>query len=175
MRPRAAIFAIALVAALLAWSWWSARGPVIAASTLPAPQLDEPLAPPHSRPETIVLAGGCFWGVQGVYDHVRGVVATTAGYAGGSADTADYDSVSTGTTGHAESVRIVYDPAQITLGRLLEVFFSVVHIPTELNYQGPDTGTQYRSAIFYSSPEQLRIAQAYIAQLQAAHIFNKPI
>lgn len=174
MRPRAWILALLIVAALLAWSWRS-RGPVIAASSLPPAQINEPLAPSGSPDRSIVLAGGCFWGVQGVYQHVRGVISATAGYAGGAADTAQYETVSSGTTGHAESVQVVYDPSQITLGQLLQVFFSVVHIPTELNYQGPDEGTQYRSAIFYSSLEQQRIAQAYIAQLQAAKIFSRPI
>lgn len=174
MRMRAWIIAVLLVAALLAWEW-RARGPVIAASTLPAAQVDDALAPPGSPARSIVLAGGCFWGVQGVYQHVRGVTDAIAGYAGGVADTAQYETVSSGNTGHAESVKVIYDPSQISLGRILQIFFSVVHIPTELNYQGPDTGTQYRSAIFYSSQQQWRIAHAYIDQLRAAKVFSRPI
>jgi peptide-methionine (S)-S-oxide reductase len=125
--------------------------------------------------QTAVFAGGCFWGTQGVFERVKGVVATTAGYAGGSANTATYDQVTTETTGHAESVKVVYDPSKITYGQLLRVFFSVAHDPTQLNRQGPDVGTSYRSAIFYSNEEQRRISQAYIAQLNAAHVFSEPI
>jgi peptide-methionine (S)-S-oxide reductase len=121
--------------------------------------------------ETAVFSGGCFWGVQLVFQHVKGVVSATSGYAGGSAADAHYDIVSSGTTGHAESVQVVYDPAKVSYGQLLKIFFSVVHNPTELNRQGPDTGTQYRSAIFTTSSEQQRIAQAYIAQLDAAHVY----
>jgi peptide-methionine (S)-S-oxide reductase len=128
-----------------------------------------------SGKQTAVFAGGCFWGTQSVFERVKGVVATTAGYAGGSAATATYDQVTTETTGHAESVRVVYDPSKITYGQLLRVFFSVAHDPTQLNRQGPDVGTSYRSAIFYSNDDQRRIAQAYIAQLDAAHVFPKPI
>src|SRR5208282_5292213 len=118
------------------------------------------------------LSGGCFWGVQLVFEHVKGVVKVTSGYAGGAAKTAEYEVVSTGTTGHAESVKIVYDPSKVTYGQLLRVFFSVAHDPTELNFQGPDHGTQYRSAIFPGNDEQARVAKAYIAQLDAAHAFN---
>jgi peptide-methionine (S)-S-oxide reductase len=125
--------------------------------------------------QTAVFAGGCFWGTQSVFERVKGVVDTTAGYAGGSAGTATYGQVTTETTGHAESVRVVYDPSKITYGQLLRVYFSVAHDPTQLNRQGPDVGTSYRSAIFYSSEEQRKIAQAYIAQLDAAHVFAKPI
>jgi peptide-methionine (S)-S-oxide reductase len=125
--------------------------------------------------QTAVFAGGCFWGTQSVFERVKGVVATTAGYAGGSADTATYDQVTTETTGHAESVKVVYDPSRITYGQLLRVFFSVAHDPTQLNRQGPDVGTSYRSAIFYSNDEQRKIAQAYIAQLDAAHVFGSRI
>jgi len=125
--------------------------------------------------QTAVFAGGCFWGTQSVFERVKGVVATTAGYAGGSADTATYDQVTTETTGHAESVKVVYDPSKITYGQLLRVYFSVAHDPTQLNRQGPDVGTSYRSAIFYSNDEQKKISEAYIAQLDAAHIFAKPI
>jgi len=125
--------------------------------------------------ETAVFAGGCFWGTQSVFERVKGVVATTAGYAGGSAATATYSQVTTETTGHAESVKVVYDPSKITYGRLLQIFFSVVHDPTQLNRQGPDVGTSYRSAIFYTDAEQQKISLAYIAQLDAAHVFPKPI
>jgi peptide-methionine (S)-S-oxide reductase len=122
-----------------------------------------------------VLAGGCFWGVEAVFEHVKGVIDVTSGYSGGSPSTAQYEKVGTGETGHAESVRITYDPSQISYGQLLKVFFSVVHDPTELNRQGPDTGPQYRSAIFYSNDEQKRIANAYIDQLNRAKVFARPI
>src|SRR6185437_6976452 len=130
---------------------------------------------PESSRESVVFAGGCFWGVQSVFEHVRGVVAATAGYAGGQASTAQYETVSTGTTGHAESVHVVFDPSQVSFGELLEVYFSVAHNPTELNFQGPDVGSQYRSEIFYTRPEQARIAKAYILQLEAAHDYSRPI
>ena len=122
-----------------------------------------------------VVAGGCFWGVQGVFQHTAGVVNAVSGYAGGSKMTADYHMVSTGTTGHAESVQIKYDPKQISYGKILQIFFSVAHDPTQLNRQGPDSGTQYRSAIFTTSDEQKKIAEAYIAQLNAAKVYKKPI
>jgi peptide-methionine (S)-S-oxide reductase len=125
--------------------------------------------------ETAVFAGGCFWGTQSVFERVKGVLDTTAGYAGGSAATATYDQVSSETTGHAESVRVVFDPSQITYGQLLRIFFSVAHDPTQLNRQGPDVGASYRSVIFYTSEEQRKISQAYIAQLDAAKVFPKPI
>jgi peptide-methionine (S)-S-oxide reductase len=141
---------------------------------LPAPVVDEHVAP-STHSETAVFAGGCFWGVQTVFERVKGVTATTAGYAGGTRETATYDQVSNETTGHAESVKVVFDPARISYGTLLRIFFSVVHDPTQMNRQGPDVGTSYRSAIFYTTPEQGRIAQAYIAQLDAAHAFPKKI
>jgi len=125
--------------------------------------------------QTAVLSGGCFWGVQGVFEHVRGVRRVVSGYAGGAKSTAEYGSVGTGSTGHAESVQISFDPAQVSYGEILRVFFSVAHDPTQLNRQGPDVGSQYRSEIFYSTPEQKRIAEAYIAQLEAAHAFARPI
>jgi peptide-methionine (S)-S-oxide reductase len=125
--------------------------------------------------QTAVLAGGCFWGVQGVFQHTAGVVSAVSGYAGGSKMTADYNLVSTGTTGHAESVQIKYDPKKISYGKILQIFFSVVHDPTQLNRQGPDSGTQYRSAIFTTSDEQKKVADAYIAQLNAAKVYRKPI
>jgi len=124
---------------------------------------------------SIVLAGGCFWGIQAVFQHVKGVINAVSGYAGGTEDTAHYEIVSTGKTGHAESVKVTYNPAQITLGQILKVFFSVAHDPTELNRQGPDHGTQYRSAIFYLTQEQKEVAEAYIDQLQQAEIFKSPI
>ncbi len=125
--------------------------------------------------QTAVFAGGCFWGTQSVFERVKGVKKTVAGYAGGSKETATYDQVTTETTGHAESVEVTYDPAVITYGGLLRIFFSVAHDPTQLNRQGPDEGTSYRSAIFYSTPQQKALATAYIAQLNAAHLFSKPI
>ncbi len=137
----------------------------------PPPTLDEPLASVPGK-ETIVLAGGCFWGVQGVFQHVKGVVNAVSGYAGGEKRAAQYETVSTGTTGHAESVRVTYDPSQITLGQLLRVYFSVAHDPTEFNRQGPDTGSQYRSAIFPQNPDQTRIAKAYIAQINQARVYS---
>ena len=140
---------------------------------IPAPAVDEHSPTAHS--ETAVFAGGCFWGVQTTFQRIKGVTATTAGYAGGSAATATYDQVSSETTGHAESVKIVFDPNRISYGTLLRVFFSVVHDPTQLNRQGPDVGTSYRSVIFYTTPEQQKIASAYIAQLDAAQVFHKKI
>src|SRR5882724_10185654 len=144
------------------------------ATPVPAPAVDAPRASAPGR-QTIVVAGGCFWGVQAVFRHVKGVINATSGYAGGSSKTAEYEIVSTGATGHAESVQIVYDPAQITLGELLRVFFSVAHDPTELNRQGPDVGIQYRSVIFYGNDEQKKIAEAYIAQLDQAKVFSRRI
>jgi peptide-methionine (S)-S-oxide reductase len=140
----------------------------------PPPANDATLAQAPGQ-QTAVFAGGCFWGTQSVFERVKGVVATTAGYAGGSAATATYGQVTTETTGHAESVKVVYDPSRITYGRLLQIFFSIAHDPTQLNRQGPDVGTSYRSAIFYSDAEQQKISLAYIAQLDAAHVFPKPI
>ena len=139
---------------------------------IPAPALD---APASDGIQTVVIAGGCFWGVQGVFQHTTGVVTAVSGYAGGDKSTADYNTVSTGSTGHAESVQIKYDPKQISYGKILQIFFSVVHDPTQLNRQGPDSGTQYRSAIFTTSEEQKKVADAYIAQLNAAKVYNKPI
>jgi peptide-methionine (S)-S-oxide reductase len=144
------------------------------AAAVPAPALDTPRASAPGQ-QTIVLSGGCFWGVQAVFQHVKGVLSATSGYAGGSAKTAEYEIVSTGETGHAESVQIVYDPSQITYGELLRVFFSVAHDPTELNRQGPDEGTQYRSSIFFTNDDQKRVAEAYIAQLDRAKVFPSPI
>lgn len=145
-----------------------------AAAAVPAPAVDAARASAPGQ-QTTVFSGGCFWGVQAVFQHVKGVITATSGYSGGKAKTAEYELVSTGETGHAESVQIVYDPSQITYGELLRVFFSVAHDPTQLNRQGPDEGTQYRSAIFYANDEQKRIAQAYIAQLDQAKVFHGPI
>jgi peptide-methionine (S)-S-oxide reductase len=141
--------------------------------TVPPPLLDEP--PGQVQSEVAVLAGGCFWGVQGVFQHVAGVTQTVSGYAGGSQPTAVYEEVSSGTTGHAESVQISFDPQLISYGRLLQIYFSVAHDPTELNRQGPDVGTQYRSAIFPTTLEQGRVAKAYIDQLEQTAVFKAPI
>ena len=143
-------------------------------AAVPRPSTDEPVPASPGR-ETAVFAGGCFWGVQAVFQRLKGVLATAAGYSGGSAETATYEQVITETTGHAESVEVVYDPSRITYGTLLRVFFSVAHDPTQLNRQGPDVGTSYRSAILYTNEEQQRVAKAYIAQLDAAKVFGKPI
>jgi peptide-methionine (S)-S-oxide reductase len=151
-----------------------ACGASLQAAPLPAPTVDaaRPAAPGLQK---AVFAGGCFWGVEAVFRHVKGVQAAVSGYAGGDAKTADYETVSTGTTGHAESVQVTFDPAQVSYGELLRIFFSVAHDPTQLNRQGPDHGTQYRSAIFYGNDEQKQVAQAYIQQLSAAKAFAQPI
>lgn len=140
---------------------------------LPDPAMDDALS--AGGPSTLVLAGGCFWGVEEVYQHVRGVLSATTGYAGGAARTAKYDMVSSGTTGHAESVRVTYDPSKISVGQLLKIFFAVAHDPTERGGQGPDIGPQYRSVIFYAGDRQRELAQAYIDQLRAARVFGKEI
>ena len=145
-----------------------------AALAFPDPQLDAPLTPAAGK-QTAVFAGGCFWGVESVFEHVKGVQAVQSGYAGGTPRTADYETVSSGSTGHAESVQVRFDPSKISYGQLLKVFFTAAHDPTQLNRQGPDRGTQYRSAIFYTSDEQQRIATAYIAQLQTAKLYPRPI
>jgi peptide-methionine (S)-S-oxide reductase len=141
---------------------------------IPDPTVDATLAASKSV-QTAVISGGCFWGIQAVFQHVKGVTNATSGYSGGAANTAEYELVSNGDTGHAESVKITYDASKITYGQLLKVFFSVAHDPTELNRQGPDTGTQYRSSIFYSNDEQKKIAEAYIAQLDKAKTYPRPI
>ncbi len=141
---------------------------------LPGPATDASLAASHT-PQTAVISGGCFWGIQAVFQHVKGVISATSGYSGGDAKTAQYELVSTGETGHAEAVKVTYDPSQITYGQLLRVFFSVAHDPTQLNRQDPDEGSQYRSAIFYVGGEQKRIAEAYIAQLVKAKVFSHAI
>jgi len=168
--PKLSMLALLVLAALSVRSYLAfADSPVV----MPPPAVDVP--PGSSTSAVAVLAGGCFWGVQGVYQHVNGVTNAVSGYAGGDKRTANYDVVSMGGTGHAESVQITYDPRQISYGRLLQIFFSVVHDPTQVNRQGPDTGTQYRSAIFPLSDEQASIAKAYMAQLNDAHLFKKPI
>lgn len=165
---------IALILPGLLWAATACNAKASAPEPVPAPLVDAQRAATPAQ-QTTVLAGGCFWGIQAVFQHVRGVIRATSGYSGGSAKTAEYEIVSTGETGHAESVEIVYDPSQITYGELLQVFFSVAHDPTELNRQGPDEGTQYRSAIFYANDQQKRIADAYIAQLDKAGAFPHPI
>lgn len=144
------------------------------AVVLPAPAVDIPVAAAKG-PQTAVFAGGCFWGVEAVFRHVKGVSSAVSGYAGGTANTADYYMVSSGITGHAESVKVTYDPAQVSYGQLLKVFFSVAHDPTQLNRQGPDSGTQYRSAIFTTSDAQNRVAKAYVAQLDGTRVFGRAI
>ena len=143
-------------------------------AAVPAPAVDQPKAATAAK-QTAVVAGGCFWGIQAVFQHVKGVLSATSGYAGGTMKNPDYETVSSGRTGHAESVQIVYDPSQVTYGELLRVFFSVAHDPTELNRQGPDEGTQYRSIIFYGNDEQKKIAEAYIAQLDQAKVYKHKI
>jgi peptide-methionine (S)-S-oxide reductase len=157
--------------AISAWSIAPARAAEDAV-IVPAPASDVPAS---DGIQTAVIAGGCFWGVQGVFQHTSGVVNAVSGYAGGSKATANYTLVSSGATGHAESVEIKYDPKKISYGKILQIFFSVVHDPTQLNRQGPDSGTQYRSAIFTTSDEQKKVAEAYIAQLNAAKVYKKPI
>ncbi len=151
----------------------AATGCRAAAPLVPAPKVDDVLAAKPGR-EAAVFAGGCFWGTQTVFEHVKGVLSTTAGYAGGTKDTATYAQVTTETTKHAESVEVVFDPSKITYGELLRIFFAI-HDPTTLNRQGPDVGTSYRSAIFTADADQARIAKAYIAQLSAEHVFSRPI
>ena len=145
-----------------------------APSAVPAPAVDNALAAKPGE-ETAVFAGGCFWGIQAVYQHVKGVKSAVSGYAGGHVASPSYYEVSSGTTGHAESVRVIFDPSKVSYGQLLQVFFAVAHDPTQLNRQGPDTGTQYRSEIFYTNDTQKRIATAYIDQLSKAKTFNRPI
>jgi peptide-methionine (S)-S-oxide reductase len=145
-----------------------------AQSQFPDAALDMPASAKPGK-QSIVLAGGCFWGIEGLFERVKGVTNTVSGFAGGEKSTAHYDQVSEGNTGHAESVKVEFDPTKITLGQLLKVYFSVGHDPTELNRQGPDTGTQYRSAIFYANDEQKKVAEAYIKQLTDAHVFSRPI
>ena len=164
----------ALLAAGLAGAMWSMQGhSAERATVIPPPAADA--VESTGETQTVVLAGGCFWGVQAVFQHVKGVTKAVSGYAGGAKDTARYNVVSSGTTGHAESVQITYDPRQISYGRILQIYFSVAHNPTELNYQGPDVGTQYRSAIFFADDDQKKVATAYIDQIEKAHVFSRPI
>jgi peptide-methionine (S)-S-oxide reductase len=151
----------------------AARTSAETAQALPAPALDE--APGKAAPEVAVFAGGCFWGVQGVFEHVKGVTRAVSGYAGGHVANPGYEQVSSGNTGHAESVSVTFDPAQISYGKLLQIFFSVALDPTQVDRQGPDSGTQYRSALFVAGPDQEKVARAYVAQLEAAHAFSRPI
>jgi peptide-methionine (S)-S-oxide reductase len=162
--------AVAISAAMLASAL--STGPVEAAALVPAPKSD---VPPARGLQTAVLAGGCFWGMEGLFEHVKGVRSVVSGYAGGTAADASYERVSSESTGHAEAVKIVYDPAQISYGQLLRIYFSAAHDPTEVDGQGPDSGPSYRSAIFPQNPDQRRVAQAYIAQLRAAHVYRRPI
>jgi peptide-methionine (S)-S-oxide reductase len=168
IRPASAALAAALITVTQACS---AADRAVA---LPSPAADVPGAASHA-PQTAIFAGGCFWGVEAVFAHVKGVSSAVSGYAGGPQKTADYETVSTGASGHAEAVRVTYDPAQVSYGQLLKVFFSVAHDPTQLNRQGPDTGPQYRSAIFTMNGEQQRVAREYIAQLDRAKVFSRPI
>jgi len=171
MKP-SSVFSCSCLAFLLTACAFSATGQE--ARAVPAPKLDAALAAQHGK-QTAVLAGGCFWGLQWVFEHVKGVTNVTSGYSGGSRATAQYERVSEGDTGHAEAVRIEFDPAQVSYGQLLRVYFSVATDPTQLNRQGPDIGTQYRGVIFYTNPQQEKIARAYIAQLGASQTFDAPI
>ncbi len=166
----AVLIAVLVLAGTIIWNRANAAE---SGSVLPDPVVDA--HPSNLGEQTAVISGGCFWGIQAVFQHVKGVKSAISGYSGGSSSTAEYETVSTGNTGHAESVKIVFDPAQISYGQLLKVFFSVAHDPTQLNRQGPDTGTQYRSVIFYANEDQKHIAEAYIAQLQQVKSFPRPI
>jgi peptide-methionine (S)-S-oxide reductase len=169
VRGALGVFALAVAA----WAFWQA--PALSAEEavkIPPPAMDEKAS---SKSETAVFAGGCFWGVQGVFQHVKGVENAVSGYTGGARKDAEYEAVGTGRTGHAESVKITYDPSKVTYGKLLQVYFSVAHNPTELNYQGPDRGTQYRSTIFAANESQKKIAEAYIAELGKAKLFDGPL
>jgi peptide-methionine (S)-S-oxide reductase len=165
----AALVAIPVALVLFAPSSGSSR-PL--AQSAAAPAFD---ASSSAKEDTAVFAGGCFWGVEAVFRHVKGVKSAVSGYAGGSVGNPSYEQVSTGDTGHAESVQVIYDPSQVSYGKLLQIFFSVAHDPTQVNRQGPDHGTQYRSAIFYNTPQQQQVAESYIKQLTAAKTFSRPI
>jgi len=170
--------AFSVVTVLAVLVWWGVRVssgvPAEPKGKFPAPAFDASLAT-RSGKETAILAGGCFWGIQGVFEHVKGVIRTTSGYTGGNVENPYYDLVSSGSTGHAESVELEYDPSQVSYGQLLMIFFSVAHDPTQKNRQGPDIGTQYRSAIFYRTAEQKKIAEAYIAEIDRAKVYDHPI
>jgi peptide-methionine (S)-S-oxide reductase len=170
-------FALVIIASVLAWSAVrsiGARPAAIPRMPFPKPTVDEPLATAKGQ-ETAVLAAGCFWGVQAVFEHMKGISSVTAGYSGGHIKTPSYEMVSSGLTGHAESVTVTFDPSQITYGQVLMIYFAVAHDPTQLNRQGPDTGSQYRSAIFYLNDQQKHIAEAYVAQLDAATVYPQKI
>ena len=160
--------------AVLATLFALTTGTASKSAPFPDPTVDDALAA-ESAQRSVVVAGGCFWGVQAVFQHVKGVVSATSGYSGGTVKNPSYEAVCTGRTGHAESVQVVYDPSKVTLGQILKTFFSVAHDPTEMNRQGPDTGAQYRSAVFYADEGQQRITRAYIEQLNQAKIFRRPI
>jgi peptide-methionine (S)-S-oxide reductase len=166
------VLALVLTVGVLALRFGIGTSQAESATVIPAPAVDPQSTAPSA---TIVLAGGCFWGVQGVFQHVEGVTSAVSGYDGGEKATAQYEQVGSGSTGHAESVRVTYDPSKVSLGKLLQIYFSVAHDPTELNRQGPDTGPQYRSTIFPATEEQATVAKAYIAQLDQAHVFPKKI
>jgi peptide-methionine (S)-S-oxide reductase len=170
-RSSGALLLLGLMGAL----WLTVGRAAEPATVIPAPAVDAPKEPSKPGLQTVVLAGGCFWGVQAVFQHVKGVSQAVSGYAGGAKETASYEIVSSGQSGHAESVQVTFDPMQISYGRILQIYFSVAHDPTQLNRQGPDTGTQYRSAIFYQDESQKSIAQAYIAQLDRAGVYKRPI
>jgi len=171
--PRLGFLAVAaLVAAAAFAAWQLPAGAAEDAVVIPAPSIDEK---PSAASEKAVFAGGCFWGVQGVFQHVKGVTNAVSGYSGGDKDAAHYEMVGSGQTGHAETVEVTYDPSKVTYGQLLQVYFSVAHNPTQLNYQGPDHGTQYRSTIFVVDDQQQKIAQSYIAELDKAKLFGEPI
>jgi peptide-methionine (S)-S-oxide reductase len=165
---------LGLVVGVVCLVVFAVPGADAAKTVVPPPVTDAALATSKSE-QTAVFSGGCFWGIQAVFQHVKGVISARSGYSGGERRTAEYEMVSTGRTGHAESVKVVFDPSQVTYGQLLHVFFSVAHDPTQLNRQGPDEGTQYRSVVFYTSEEQQRITAAYIEQLESAHVFKQRI
>jgi peptide-methionine (S)-S-oxide reductase len=165
---RTSAFLLPLLGAL-----WLCPAQAEEATVIPAPTIDASAG--SDAPQTVVLAGGCFWGVQGVFQHTKGVTRAVSGYSGGSREAAVYETVSGGRTGHAESVEITFDPRQISYGKILQIYFSVAHDPTQLNRQGPDTGTQYRSAVFYTNPDQQRVTETYVDQLNKAGVFKRPI
>jgi peptide-methionine (S)-S-oxide reductase len=171
---RSFLVGLAVMVAVMAVLTMLAPSTTTAAVAIPSPAVDDTISTAKGQ-QTVVLAGGCFWGIQAVFEHVKGVKSVTAGYSGGAVKNPSYEQVSSGATGHAESVKIVYDPSKVTFGQLLKVFFSVAHDPTELDRQGPDNGTQYRSAVFFTSDSQQHIAKAYIDQLNSAKVYPQPI
>ena len=171
---RSFLVGLAVMVAVMAVLTMLAPSTTTAAVAIPSPAVDDTISTAKGQ-QTVVLAGGCFWGIQAVFEHVKGVKSVTAGYSGGTVKNPSYEQVSSGATGHAESVKIVYDPSKVTFGQLLKVFFSVAHDPTELDRQGPDNGTQYRSAVFFTSDSQQHIAKAYIDQLNSAKVYPQPI